>query len=57
MVRHVYDAASHEIETDTGTGTSTTACVPGSSMTVAMKKLVTLDAVGRPIKTQIVSVP
>ena len=57
MVRHVYDAAGRETETDTGTGASTTDCTPAISMAVAMKTLVTFDAAGRAVTTKTVSVP
>ena len=57
MTRHVYDDAGRQLETDSGTGTSTSDCTPGTGMTVAMKTLVTYDAAGRAVTTRSVSVP
>jgi hypothetical protein len=53
MVRHTYNLDDLETLTETGTGTSTTDCTPGSAMTVSSFERVTYDVLGRAIKTEV----
>ncbi len=54
MVRHVYSNIQ-EVETDTGYGTSTTDCTPGSGMaTLSARTLMIYDSDGRLVKTEAV---
>ncbi|MEI9905317.1 MAG: hypothetical protein WDN06_16220 [Asticcacaulis sp.] len=54
MVRHTYDAAGRELETDTGYGASTTGCVPVTDMTVVHFTRMTYDSAGRLVKSELV---
>jgi len=53
MVRHTYDNAGREIKTETGYGTSTTGCVPGTDMTVSSFTRMTYDWADRLVKTEV----
>jgi hypothetical protein len=52
MVRHSYAGDGRETLTQVGTGTSTTDCTPGSTMTVVNFKRMTYDTLGRLTKTE-----
>lgn len=53
VTRHTYDDAGREILTQTGSGTSTSSCVPGSTMTVSNFTRQTRDLLGRVTKTEV----